>query len=108
MAGYDLTEQAVSDLREIARYTKREWGKEQARRYREELELSLQKLSLSPNIGRGREEIAPGVRSFRVAMHIAFYTQRRGGITILRLLHPSRDIEREFQKELGRDDERGR
>jgi toxin ParE1/3/4 len=106
MAGYDLTEQAVGDLKEIARYTKREWGTEQARRYREELELSLQKLSLSPAIGRKREELGAGVRSFKVAAHIAFYTQRRGGITVLRLLHPSRDIDGAFQQQLGEDRER--
>ena len=34
MAGYDLTEQAAGDLKDSARYTKREPGTEQARRYR--------------------------------------------------------------------------
>jgi toxin ParE1/3/4 len=97
MSRYDFTARAAADLREIGRYTKKTWGTEQARRYREELEIALQKLSLSPNVGRQREAIAPGVRSFRVASHIAFYVQRNDGITILRLLHPSMDVDAAFE-----------
>lgn len=97
MSRFDFTARAAADLRDIGRYTKKTWGIEQARRYREELEIALQKLSLSPNVGRQRESIAPGVRSFRVASHIAFYVQRNDGITILRLLHPSMDVEAAFE-----------
>lgn len=98
MVRYDLTARAAADLREIGRYTKETWGLEQARRYREELEIALQKLSLSPNVGRQREAIAHGVRSFRVAAHMAFYIQRKDGITILRLLHPSMDVDLAFER----------
>lgn len=96
-ARYDFTAQAAADLKEIGRYTKQAWGLAQAHRYSEELEMSLQKLSLSPNVGRQRESIAPGVRSFRVAAHIAFYVQRQDGITILRVLHPSMDVDAAFE-----------
>jgi toxin ParE1/3/4 len=98
MARYELTARAAADLREIGRYTKQTWGLEQARHYREELEIALQKLSLSPHVGRRREAIAPGVRSFRVATHVAFYVQSKDGITILRLLHPSRDVDAAFEQ----------
>jgi toxin ParE1/3/4 len=106
MARCDLTEQAAGDLKDIARYTKREWGTEQARRYREELALSLQKLSISPNIGRARDELGPGVRSFKMGSHIAFYTEQRGHITVLRILHPSRDIDGAFQRDIQQQRER--
>ncbi|MDN5752675.1 MAG: type II toxin-antitoxin system RelE/ParE family toxin [Nitrosospira sp.] len=92
----EFTAKAVEDLRRISRYTKQAWGVAQARRYREELELALKKLSLSPHIGLERNEIAPEVRSFTVASHIAFYLPRKDGITVLRLLHPSMNIERAF------------
>lgn len=95
---YEFTARAAADLQEIARYTRKTWGIEQARRYREELEIALQKLSLNPNVGRQRDSIAPGVRSFRVAAHIAFYiVQQSDRITILRLLHPSMDVEAAFE-----------
>lgn len=98
MARYVLTTRAAADLREIARYTKKTWGLEQARRYREELEVALQKLSLTPHVGRQRDAIAPGVCSFRVAAHIAFYVSDRDGITILRLLHPNMDVDAAFEQ----------
>lgn len=92
MSRFKLTERAVQDLREISTYTKKEWGAEQERRYRQQLELELQKLSLNANLGRSREEVGAGVRSFKVASHIAFYVQGNEGIIVLRLLHPRRDI----------------
>lgn len=92
-ARVDFTVQAAADLREIGRYTKETWGLAQARHYRQELELAFQKLGLAPEAGRLREEIALKVRSFKVAQHIAFHVPRRGGITILRVLHPGRDVQ---------------
>jgi toxin ParE1/3/4 len=88
-------------LREIGRYTRQTWGLEQARRYRDELELRLTKLSLAPLAGLPREDIDTGVRSFVVGSHVAFYIARKSGITVLRLLHPSMDVERAFAKPKG-------
>lgn len=99
MARYAFTARATADLKEIGRYTRKTWGLEQARHYREELEIALQKLSMSPDIGRRREAIASGVRSFRVAAHVAFYIQHEDGIAILRLLHPSMDVEAAFDRD---------
>lgn len=102
MARYNFTAHAANDLRSIIRYTRQTWGVKQARLYRQELELSLTRLGERPDMGRQREEIASGVRSFRVAEHIAFYIRRRGGITILRLLHPRMDVELAFTQESGK------
>ena len=99
MARLDFTALAAKDLLEIVRYTKRRWGPQQARRYREELELVLQKVSVMPEIGREREELAPRVRSFVVGSHVGFYVPRRGGITIVRLLHSRMDVERASRQE---------
>lgn len=96
MLRHDFTQHALADLQEIARYTRSTWGLKQARLYREELELSIQKLALSPATGRRREEISHAVRSFRVARHIAFYVEREGGITVLRVLHSSMDVDLAF------------
>ena len=96
MACCEFTAQAVKDLREIGRYTRETWGLAQARRYRQELELSLKKLSLTPLLGHAREEIAENVRSFPVGSHIAYYVPRKSGITVLRLLHTRMDVEQAF------------
>ena len=96
MARCEFTAQATGDLREIGRYTRLTWGLAQARRYRQELELSLKKLSLSPRMGLARDEIAPDVRSFVVGSHVAYYLPRKNGIVVLRLLHQNMDVERAF------------
>ena len=92
MPRYDFTRRALADLKDIARYTRTTWGSKQARLYREELELGIQKLALSPRVGRLREDLAPLVRSFPVARHVAFYVESEQGIVVLRLLHPSMDV----------------
>ena len=92
MPRYEVTRLALADLREIVRYTRATWGTKQARLYREELELCIQKLALSPGLGRVRADVAPSVRSFPIARHIAYYVERDSGITVLRVLHPSMDV----------------
>ena len=96
MPRYDFTKRALEDLRDIARYTRETWGRKQARLYREEIELGIRKLALSPGMGRVRADVAPSVRSFPIARHVAFYVEGEGGITVLRLLHPSMDVARAF------------
>ena len=96
MLRYDVTKRALEDLRDIARYTRETWGRKQARLYREELELRIRKLALSPGMGRVRADVAPSVRSFPIARHVAFYVEGEGRVTVLRLLHPSMDVARAF------------
>lgn len=98
MSRYELAPSAAADLLEIFRYSKQTWGSAQAQRYREELELALQQLALAPGMGRRREAIAPGMRSFPAAGHIVFYTERKSRITILRILHPRMDVYEAFEE----------
>ena len=97
MPRYDFTQRALADLRNIARHTRETWGPEQARLYREEIELGIRKLALAPGVGRVRGDVAPSVRSFPIARHVAFYREGEDGITVLRLLHPSMDVSRAFR-----------
>ena len=99
MPRYDFTKRALADLRDIARYTSEAWGRRQARLYREELELGVRRLALSPGMGRVCADVAPSVRSFPIARHVAFYVEGEGGITVLRLLHPSMDVARAFSED---------
>ena len=94
---YDFTLRALADLRDIACHTQRTWGHKQAQLYREEVELGVQKLALSPGIGRERADVGSSVRSFSIARHVAFHIENDdGGITVLRVLHPNMDVARAF------------
>jgi toxin ParE1/3/4 len=98
MSRFELATLAAADLLEIVRYSHQAWGGAQAQRYREELDLALQQLSLMPEVGRKRDAIAAGLRSFPVAQHVAFYVQRKHKILVLRLLHPRMDVEETFEQ----------
>jgi len=93
MARYQLTPSANNDLKEIARYTKKSWGGDQAKKYLKELRRALETLAKTPKVGRSREELAPGLRSFQAGNHIIFYKESKVGINIARILHSKRDIE---------------
>ncbi len=99
MPRYYITRRALTDLRDIVRYTLKTWGREQARLYREELELGIEKLALSPRLGRTRGDVAPSVRSFPIGRHVAFYVESERGITVLRVLHPRMDVSGAFPNE---------
>jgi toxin ParE1/3/4 len=52
-----------------------------------------QTLSLQPLMGRGRSELAEGVRSWPTSTrYILFYVPSDEGVTVLRVLHHARDI----------------
>ncbi|HEU0022447.1 MAG TPA: type II toxin-antitoxin system RelE/ParE family toxin [Dehalococcoidia bacterium] len=55
-----------------------------------------QTLVSNPRIGRGREELAAGLRSFPLGDYIIFYRSIGGGVEVVRILHGNRDIDTEF------------
>lgn len=102
MARYQLTPSAKSDLKEIARYTKESWGTDQVKRYLKELRKALGSLAQTPKIGRSREELAPGLRSFQAGNHIVFYKESKTGINVARILHSKSDIDDQLDQSKSR------
>ena len=49
-------------------------------------------LAERPLLGRSREELASGIRSFPLGRYVIFYEVLRDGIEIVRVLHGSRDL----------------
>lgn len=94
MPGYRLSEEAQNDLKEISRYTQENWGNKQAKYYLIELAAGFESLTQSPKLGKEREEIEKGLRSFPVARHIIFYRIGPECIEVARVLHVSMDIKR--------------
>jgi toxin ParE1/3/4 len=50
-------------------------------------------------MGRARDELAPGVRSFPVGRYVAFSVPRNDGVDVVRVLHGARDIDAVFNPE---------
>ena len=51
---------------------------------------------MQPMMGRARDELAPGVRSFPFGRYVVFYLPLDGGIDVVRVLHGARDIDAAF------------
>jgi toxin ParE1/3/4 len=101
MANYKLTEAAKKDLREISAYTKKTWGVNQEKAYRESIRAALMVIANHPEIGLKREELAEGLRSFSVGRHIAYYLERSGTIVeVARILHPAMDKEKTMSNQI--------
>lgn len=61
------------------------------------LDRKCKMLARLPRLGRRREELAPGLRSFAVGSYVVFYRAMRGGVEIIRVLHGARDIVSELE-----------
>ncbi|MFB2837971.1 type II toxin-antitoxin system RelE/ParE family toxin [Floridanema evergladense] len=53
-------------------------------------------LSQFPNMGKQRDDLMAGLRSFPVKPYIIFYNKIAAGIEIVRILHQARDIDSQF------------
>jgi toxin ParE1/3/4 len=87
VAAFRFSRRAESDLRGIAEYTLRTWGKVQAARYLGELEDCCRRLADHPASGRLCEEIRPGLRRWECGEHVIFFRERGVGILVSRILH---------------------
>lgn len=67
-----------------------------AERYTSLLHEKFGTLSRQPRIGRARDELRIGMRSFPVGNYIIFYREIPGGILVLRVIHAARDVGRVF------------
>nr|WP_298414184.1 type II toxin-antitoxin system RelE/ParE family toxin [uncultured Halomonas sp.] len=88
MPNFKLSKKAKADLKTIARYTEREWGREQRNHYILQFDQCFHRLAENPNLGRTCDEISPGYRQHTQGSHIIFYRQvPEDVVEIIRILH---------------------
>jgi|SRR5690606_10047127 len=92
-----VSQKAHQDIRELYEFGSQKFGKDQALRYVEELNLYFQLLSQNPYLGRERSEIRKGLFSFPYTSHILFYRIFKNHIRIVRVLHGSRDLNKYYK-----------
>jgi toxin ParE1/3/4 len=92
MPRYLLTWEADQELEHVFDYTEEHFGLDQALKYIYELEALFELLCDNNTLGRERNEIKPGLRSFNKESHIVFYRIANGQVIIVRVLHVSRDM----------------
>jgi toxin ParE1/3/4 len=93
VTGWRLRALARDDLAAIWTFTAERWGSAQAERYLGALFDCFDDLAANPRLGRSREELGPGYRSFPQGRHVVFYELGRGGLEILAIVHQGEDLE---------------
>ena|ERR1039457_4993304 len=86
------------DLAEIWEYIAED-NVEQADAFIETIDQRFHALAEQPNMGRLRDELAEGVRSFSIGRYIVFYLPLSKGVEIVRVLHGARDLNALFHEE---------
>ena len=99
MAAYRLTQEAAADLDAIYEYTIENFGLEQGRDYLLGPHQRFGDLVTRPALGRGAEQLAPGLRRYPFRSHVVFYVIDDPDILIVRVLHRSMEPPRHFATE---------
>ena len=94
MAEYRLPPAAERDLESIWKYTREEWGLEQAERYIDLLTEAFQVLAESPKSAPTCDHIRPGYRRCIVERHMIYFRITDYGIAVIRVLHDRMDAPR--------------
>ena len=92
-AAYALRDLAAADLEAIWVYTVEQWGVEQAERYLKSLFACFEDLAENPQLGRQRDEVKAGYRSFPQGRHVVFYLVVPAGIEVIGIVHQSADVD---------------
>jgi toxin ParE1/3/4 len=97
LLGYKLSIDADLDLEEIFDYTETKHNFNQAVTYLTDLENVFKNLVIHPEVGRQRNEIKMGLFSITEQKHVIFYRILENDLRILRVLHGSKDLPRNFK-----------
>lgn len=90
---YVLTLAAETDLREIIRYTRREWGAAQARLYAGRLQRCVEALAARESRGRDASALHPGLQMARCEHHFVFWVFRPDApALVVAILHERMDL----------------
>jgi toxin ParE1/3/4 len=93
MGAFTLTTKAKADLKSIAIYTQRKWGKEQRKIYARQFDEAFHILSDTPTAGNMCDFIKQGYRRFPVSSHLVFYRCISDTkIEIVRISHKRMDV----------------
>jgi len=99
---YVYTRQAEAELREIVRYTTRQWGVAQARVYARQIDAVAAALAAGQGVFKDWGDLLPGLRVQAAGSHYVFCVHRPGQTAlILAILHQRMDLMARLKDRLG-------
>ena len=96
MADWELSEEAIQDIREIAIFTGESWGVDQSDAYLASLYAAIYRIAEYPALGASREDLAPGLRMMPARQHRLYYEAAGERVVLVRILHGAQDEAQEF------------
>jgi len=97
MKAFQLSQEAKEDLKKIALFTEKRWGRNQRFLYIKQFDDVFHSLTQSPSIGKTCDYIKKGYRKFPQGSHIIFYRgPENSKIFVIRILHKNMDVESKF------------
>lgn len=88
MLNFKLSRKAKADLKSIALYTERKWGRDQRNHYILQIDQCFQLLGENPNLGQTCDGIRADYRQYPQGSHILFYRVATDSVVeIIRILH---------------------
>jgi plasmid stabilization system protein ParE len=91
--GYVLTQAAEADLREIIRYTRRQWGETQVRNYVAKLERGIERLAAGRGGFKDVSALYPALRVLHCEHHCIFCLPRDGApALVVAIFHERMDL----------------
>jgi len=97
MKTFELTREAKEDLRKIARFTEKRWGRDQRFLYIKQFDDVFHLLAKTPTVGKKCDFIKKGYRKFPQSSHLIFYREDvNSKIIVIRILHKNMDVESKF------------
>ncbi len=101
MATYTFTRSAQNDLRDIAIYTSKQWGSDQAIKYAGNLDQCFEAITKGNIIEKVVSENTPDIFYHRMQKHIIFYQKlENNDLIILAILHEKMDLMKRLQDRL--------
>lgn len=88
----ELTHRALADLREVERFSVKEWGRKTAKKYLDDIATALDRLQENPEILRLEPDFSPGLFFYRVKKHFLVCDYHDDLIVVLTVIHTSMDL----------------
>ena len=96
MSQYRVTPRAHEALKDIGRYTLKQWGRSQRDKYLQDMNKRFEWLAKRPKVGRYRDDIAEGYYCYSQGSHLIFYTISDDFINIIGIVHQDMDVTNYF------------
>ena len=87
MPQYRLTPDAQSDLVDIRRFTVKQWGEPQSKKYLSELRQTIRLLAETPSLGKSRSDVGAEVLSFPHVSHVVYFIIDEKQLVVFGILH---------------------